>query len=123
MSSQRCEKPAGTLPGSITGVQFAPSGGVNINALTPYSNGIINFINVILVPVLFALALITFLWGVFKYFIYHGEEEKSREEGKLFVFWGIIGFVIILSVWGLVNIVSSTFNLTPGATAPKYPTL
>ena len=98
------------------------SGGININAIKPYTNGITNLINGVFVPLLFAIAFITFLWGVYKYFILGAAEEKSREEGRQFILWGIIGFVVIISVWGLVNIVLDTFNLG-GGVAPTPPTL
>lgn len=99
------------------------SNGVNLSAITPYSDAIINFINSILVPVLFAVAFLTFLWGVYKYFILGADSDTERATGRQFVLWGVIGFVVILSLWGLVGIVGSTFGLTPGGAAPRYPTL
>ena len=89
-----------------------------IVAYTTGTNGIISVINGILVPVLIAIAFITFLWGVYKYFILGATEEKSRTDGKQFVLWGIIGFVVILSVWALVTIVKDTFNLTGANPTP-----
>lgn len=91
-----------------------------IVAYTTGSNGIISVINSILVPALIAIAFITFLWGVYKYFILGAADEKSRTDGRQFVLWGVIGFVVILSVWALVTIVISTFNLT--GTTPTPPT-
>jgi len=101
---------------------LAAAQGINIGAIKPYSDSIIGIINSILVPVLMAIAFIVFLWGVFKYFILGAAEDKSREEGRQFVMWGIIGFVVILSVWGLVNVVISTLNL-PGGNHPNPPQL
>ena len=82
---------------------------------------ILYIINAILVPVLFAIAFLYFLYGVYRYFIYNADNESEREKGKQFVLWSIIGFVTILSVWGIVNIVMSTFGLTTG-NAPASPT-
>ena len=95
--------------------------GINYNAITPYSTGLINVINGILVPVLMAIAFITFLWGIYKYFIQGASNESEKGEGRQFAMWGIIGFVIILSVWGLVNLVISTIGLPNNAT-PTPPT-
>ena len=100
----------------------AQTGAPNINAIKPYSDAIIGLINGIAVPVLMAIAFIVFLWGVYRYFILGADNESERETGKQFVLWGIIGFVIILSVWGLVALVGSTLGLTPGGSAPKPPT-
>lgn len=104
-------------------IASAQNAGINMSIIRGYSSSIINIINNVFVPVIFAIAFLTFLWGVYKYFILGASEEKSREEGRNFVFWGIIGFVVILSVWGLVAIVGNTLNLTAGGTAPNFPTL
>lgn len=97
--------------------------GINLGVITPYAEGIKSLVNDILVPVLFAIAFIVFLWGVFKYFILGAADEKSRTEGRQFVLWGIIGLVVIVSLWGLVNLVISTFSLSAGGKAPPTPTL
>lgn len=113
-----------TCQSTVGGTQTSGgAGSVNISVIKGYSDGIIAIINNVFVPVLFAIAFLVFIWGVYKYFILGATEEKSREDGRTFVMWSIIGFVVILSVWGLVNIVTSTFNLTTGGTGPKPPTL
>ena len=82
---------------------------------------ILFIINFVLVPVLFAVAFIVFLWGVFLKYIYsHGDPEKTTEGHKL-ILWGIIGFVVMISLWGLVNVVANTFGLA-GFVAPPPPT-
>lgn len=96
--------------------------GVNVSYLQNYSNGITGVINYILVPVLMAIAFIVFLYGVYKYFIQGAADEKSRVDGRQFTLWGVIGFVVILSLWGIVNIFMSTLGLSVG-TAPAYPTI
>lgn len=104
-------------------VSSGGGGGINIRALTPYSDSIIFIINNVFIPVIFAIAFLTFLWGVYRYFILGADNEAEREKGKSFVLWGVIGFVVILSVWGLVAVVLNTFGLSPGGIAPNYPTL
>jgi hypothetical protein len=101
---------------------LASAQGINLSYITPYSDGIINVINNILVPVLIALAFIVFLWGVYKYYIYGADNEAERTTGHQFILWGVIGFVVILSLWGLVNLVMGTFGLTTGR-PPAFPTL
>lgn len=77
------------------------------STLSAYKDLIVGTINNILVPIIIAIAFIVFLWGVFKYYIKGAEDESSRASGHQFILWGIIGFVIITSVWALVNIASS----------------
>lgn len=95
--------------------------GINVSYLQGYSNSVIDIINVIIVPVLMAIALLVFLWGVYKYFIQGAADEKSREDGRQFTLWGLIGFVVIVSVWGIVAIFMSTLGLTT-TNAPPPPT-
>lgn len=64
-----------------------------------------------LIPILITLALIAFFWGVAKYVVQGANDEKSREQGKQIMLWGIVGLFVMVSVWGLVAIVQNTFNL------------
>jgi hypothetical protein len=79
------------------------------------STGIIGILNTVIVPVIFALAFAVFVWGVMNYFFLHGGNEEKRSEGRQFVFWGIIGMVVLFSVWGFVNLLLSTLGIAPGA--------
>ena len=62
-----------------------------------------------LVPnILVAMGVIAFLWVVMTY-IRAGSSEKMVKEGKDFMIYGIIGIFVMVSVWGLVTIMTSTF--------------
>ncbi len=54
--------------------------------------------------------MVLFLWGALKFILNAGEEEK-RNQGKQFMLWGIIALAVMISVWGLVNIVTETFDI------------
>ena len=77
------------------------------------SSGLIGAMNSVAIPIIFAFAFASFLWGVANYFILHGSEEAKRAEGRYFVFWGLIGMVVLFSVWGFVNILLSTLGIAP----------
>lgn len=79
------------------------------------NTGVIGLLNTVVAPVIFALSFAVFVWGVLNYFILHGGEEGKREEGRQFVLWGIIGMVVLFSVWGFVNILLSTLGIAPAA--------
>ena len=102
-------------PGGSAGV-FGGAGGT----LQSYGGFIINFVNSVIVPVIFGIALVVFLWGVFTYFIAGATDETKRKDGRTLILYGIIGFVIMLSIWGLVNIIQNTFGLK-GGTRPGLP--
>lgn len=69
-------------------------------------------INGVLVPLVFAIAFIVFIWGIFTYFIQGGHDEEARDKGKQLMLYGLVGFFLMVSVWGLVNILVGTFNLS-----------
>ncbi|MBU6388678.1 hypothetical protein KGQ72_02310 [Patescibacteria group bacterium] len=79
------------------------------------STGVVGLLNAVVVPVIFAFAFAAFVWGVMNYFFLHGGEEAKREEGRTFVLWGILGMVVLFSVWGFVNIMLSTLGIAPAA--------
>lgn len=81
-------------------------------------------VNSYFVPILMAVAFIVFLWGIYKAFIWNAASESEKAEGRKFALCGIIGFVIITSLWGIVNIVRGTIiPSTAGSSRPAYPTL
>lgn len=86
-----------------------------------YMASIIGFINSFLIPFIWAIAFIVFIWGVFTYFIAGGASEEQRDKGKQLVMWGIIGFVVMSCVWGLVNLFTNTLDFG-GQNAPAIPT-
>lgn len=89
----------------MTFAQFISSG----------STGVIGLLNTVVVPVIFAFAFAAFVWGVVNYFFLNGGDETKRTEGRQFVLWGIIGMVVLFSVWGFVNIMLSTLGIAPAA--------
>jgi len=85
------------------------------------ANTILYLINSVAVPLLFAVAFIVFLYGVAKAYIFSHGDTEAVAEGHRLVLWGIIGFAVMISLWGLVNVVSNTFGLF-GYAAPAIPT-
>ncbi len=68
-----------------------------------------------ILPVLIAFGVLYFTWGIIQYVVAGGEEAKKK--GKDSIVYGIIGLAVIVGVWGLVNIVTTTFGLN-NVTAP-----
>ncbi len=75
------------------------------------NSGIIGAVNTAVVPVIFAFAFAAFIWGVMRYFFVNGGDETKRAEGRQFVLWGILGMVVLFSVWGIVNMLLSTLGI------------
>ena len=65
-----------------------------------------DFINNVLVPLIFTIALLAFVWGVANAFVIKGASDSDREKGKQLVIYSIIGFVLMVSIWGIVNLIA-----------------
>jgi hypothetical protein len=89
--------------------------------LQTYLWNIIIFLNNVIIPLLLAMAALVFLFNVTRYFIIGGENPDSQEKARSLAVWGILGFVIILSIWGIVTML--TYSLGFGddrAITPDY---
>lgn len=62
------------------------------------------------VPLLIGLAVVLFIYGVIIFMFSDGGEKK--EDGKSYMIWGIVGIFVMVSVWGLVAVLQSTFQLS-----------
>lgn len=62
------------------------------------------------VILLIALAVVFFLYGILKY-ITAGDDEEKRTKMKNTMIYGIIGLFVMISFWGIVNILINTFEL------------
>ncbi len=86
----------------------------NFGSLNSLFGNILTFINGTLVPFVFAIAFLVFIWGVAKYFIFSGASEEGKEQGRQLMIWGIIGFFVMVAVWGIVNLLVGSTGLGGG---------
>lgn len=67
------------------------------------------FINIVLIPFLFAIALLVFLVNIVRYFLLSNNIDK-REDAKRAALYGILAFVFLVSIWGIVNLFVTGFG-------------
>lgn len=70
-------------------------------------NEIINFIN-LLIPALFGLAFVYFLWKMIDCWVMHAGDSTKQEEGKKYAVAAVIAFVVMVSAWGIVTLVKNS---------------
>lgn len=68
------------------------------------------FIDIIalLIPLAVALAILFFFWGLAKFILYSSNEEK-RKEGKHIMIWGVLALFVMVTIGGIVALLSNTF--------------
>jgi hypothetical protein len=65
----------------------------------------------VVIYLLISFAVIYIIWYTVLYFIKGEKGDESRKVAGTQIIWGIVGLAIILSIWGLVNILLGTFSV------------
>src|SRR3989338_1297810 len=68
------------------------------------------------IPLLFGLAFVYFLWGMYTYI--KAASTEGKEGARETIIYGIIGLFVMVSVWGLVNLLTGTFGLEGDVPSP-----
>ena len=72
------------------------------------------------IQILIAFAVIYIIYNVVR-FIVSGSSDEKRKEYQNGILWGIVGLFVILSIWGLVRILTNTFRTDTTAPTNQYP--
>lgn len=78
-----------------------------------YAQAIVALVSSVVVPIIFGLAFVFFVWGIVNYFFLSSESDDKRAQGRQFALWGLLGMVVLFSVWGIVRVLLSTLGITP----------
>ena len=108
-------------------VAFAQTGTNNISQTQGQVTSALNSLTAIVnsvIPFLLAIAVVVFIWGVIKYVVASSPDDKAA--GRGYIIYGIIGIVVILSIFGLVKLVQNIFGIgntqLTGNDFPSIPT-
>jgi len=70
-----------------------------------------------------ALAFIYFLWGIMK-LVTAGGDSKARDAALGTIWWGLVVLAVMVSVWGLVRILTGFFGVDSNSqTIPPPPVI
>jgi len=61
-----------------------------------------------LVMLVFAVAIVVFVYGVFQ--MVWSDADDARKRGRMSVLGGLIGMFIMLSAWGIIHIIADTIS-------------
>ncbi len=87
--------------------QSAPTGSapsLSLIGLSKWFMGLLGYA----VQLILALSLISFLYGIFRLVFLDASNEAERNKARKFMLWGICALFVMVSVWGLVNILKSS---------------
>jgi hypothetical protein len=74
--------------------------------------GVVKNVLNILIPLLITAALAYFIYGIIKYVVAADADDKAK--ARDIVVRGILGLFVIVSVWGLIGVIQSTFGIGSG---------
>ncbi len=83
----------------------------NLGSLVSQFGGIVTKV----IPIIFAIALIYFFWGLVV-FLRAAGDPKAKEAGQNQMIWGIIAIAVMLSVYGLVYWLQQNLGITNNGT-------
>ncbi len=72
------------------------------------------------ITIIIALCVIWIILNVFRYVV-AGKDDTARKDGGLRILYGVVGLFVILSVWGLVNIIKTSLNTNTNVPTDKFP--
>lgn len=78
----------------------------------------------LMIPILATLAIAMFFWGLVK-FIWNAGDERTHEEGKSVMIWGLIALFVLFTLWSIIGFLQD--NLLGGSSSvvtagPSIPT-
>lgn len=82
---------------------------------TNFSELILIFTDLILLilPVFIGLSILAFIFGIAKFIFKVGGDEKSVEEGKNLIIWGLVALFVLVSLMGLIRFFSGELGFGP----------
>ena len=83
----------------------------NISSLVTDIGNIVNQI----IPILFAIALLGFFYGLVMYIF---GKEDNKDQAKKTMIWGVVALFVMASVWGLVRFIGTAVGIDQGGAAP-----
>jgi uncharacterized membrane protein len=63
-----------------------------------------------LITLLFAIALVIFIYGIIEFIRNRDTDSDKANEGKRHMMWGIIGLAIMVSAFGIMRIIAATIG-------------
>ena len=75
------------------------------------------------IQILIAFAVIWIIFNVVRYLVMGGSDDEKRKTAGKAILWGIVGLFVILSIWGLVRILTNTFRTDTTTPTNQFPVI
>ncbi len=82
---------------------------------------VLHFVTANVIPILTALAFMTILFNILRY-IGNADSDRERAKFKGYIMWSLLAFFVLLSVYGIVQVMSNTAFNGAAIVIPQFPT-
>ena len=104
---QKITKLAIGVSAFLPALSFAQTGGSSLLSVLGLISKLINGI----IPILLALAVLAFFWGLIQYLFANGSEADIAKGLKMMTA-GIIAIFVMVSLWGIIRVLQRSFGVT-----------
>lgn len=80
----------------------------------------VEFINGVLIPFLLGIGFLMFVINVVRYFVLGSANEEGRDKAKKLAIYSVSAFVLIVTFWGIINLLTGSINIGGGQPRNDY---
>lgn len=73
-------------------------------------------------PILLGLAVVYFFWGIGQFILHDAGSEKTREDGKRKILWGVIAIFVFISINGILSWFGGLIGISVSPSNPNVTT-
>lgn len=88
--------------------------GLNLSPIESLVGSVAGLLRMV-IPVLVTLGLAVFLWGLVRY-LWGTGTEPDLNNAKLLMKWGLVILFVMVSVWGIIDLMQRALNIDKNAT-------
>ena len=86
---------------------------ISVGSSNPRSvNDLVDFflrVLVTLIPILIGLAVLLFIWGLFRYF--YSDGENTKKQAVRIITYGLVSIFVMVSIWGIIYFIASILGV------------
>ncbi len=76
----------------------------------------------IMQPILLGLSVVYFFWGIGQFILHDAGSEKTREDGKRKMMWGVIAIFVFISINGILGWFGDLIGISVSPSTPSVTT-
>lgn len=84
-----------------------------VGSFSTFVEYVIYLISKVAIPVLLTVAVVIFFYGIIRTYIWE-TDPATINKNKLYVAWGLGGIFVMLAIWGIINVISSSIGIGIG---------